>query len=156
MELFNRRWGYTNQRLFLIKSPAIVARFGSPTLKMSYLMMPDRNKVAVSIILGDLSFITRDVAERMFRGIDSDFVFAFGKYDERITDYEITVDYAKSAHPLSKNFMVIEGLTDGMVSLADDEKEAPPFGVITTQSILWLYSYFMKRSLSVRRPAIVV
>lgn len=155
MEHSDRKWGYSNQRLFLIRSPAIVARFGLPSLKVGYLIMPDGAKVAVSIILGDLSFIDRGVAECMFRGLDSDYVFAFGSFAKQITDYEINVDYTKGAHPLRETFMIVDGLIKGMVPVAEDTN-APPFGVITTQSILWLYSYFMKRQARSHRTAIVV
>lgn len=155
MELQDRRWGYSNQRLFIIKSPAIVARFGRPSLKIGYLMMPDRNKVAVSIIIGDLSFVDRRIAESMFRGITADYVFAFGNYSKSIADYEIDVDYTKGAHPLRDSLMVVDGLQERMVSLAE-KTNAPPFGVITTQSILWLYSHFMKRQMRKNQTAIVV
>lgn len=155
MKLQDRRWGYSNQWLFIIRSPAIVARFGRPSLEIGYLMMPDRKIVAVSVIMGDLSFIDRRVAEGMFRGVNADYVFAFGNYSESIKDYEINVDYMKGAHPLRETFMVIDGLQKRMVSLAE-KTDAPPFGVITTQSILWLYSHFMGRQLRKKQTAIVV
>lgn len=156
MKFLDRKWGYSNQRLYIIRSPAIVARFGSSSLRLSYLIMPDGTKVAVSIILGDLSFLRREVVERMFQGVDSDIVFAFGNYDKHIADHEIKVDYRKGAHPFRETFMIIENLINGMVSIAEDSEDRPPFGVITTQSILWLYSYFMGRSVGKKQTAIVV